>query len=74
MDTRAISRRIGSNEEIQIERGVSSTMRSIPVAISRARMLRPSLPMIRPFISSLGSSMKVTVDSMTSRRLTRWEA
>ena len=28
-------------------------------------MLRPSLPMMRPFISSLGSSMKLTVDSTT---------
>ena len=34
--------------------GVSSMIRSMPVACSRARMLRPSRPMIRPFISSLG--------------------
>ena len=34
--------------------GVSSMIRSTPVACSRARMLRPSRPMIRPFISSDG--------------------
>ena len=34
--------------------GVSSMIRSTPVAASSARMLRPSLPMMRPFISSLG--------------------
>ena len=34
--------------------GVSSMIRSMPVACSRARMLRPSRPMMRPFISSLG--------------------
>ena len=34
--------------------GVSSTIRSTPVACSRARMLRPSRPMMRPFMSSLG--------------------
>ena len=35
--------------------GVSSMMRSMPVAASRARMLRPSRPMMRPFMSSDGS-------------------
>ena len=34
--------------------GVSSTIRSTPVACSSARMLRPSRPMMRPFKSSLG--------------------
>ena len=32
--------------------GVSSTIISTPVAASRALMLRPSLPIIRPFTSS----------------------
>lgn len=44
--------------------GVSSMMRSTPVAVSRARMLRPSRPMIRPFISSLGRGTTVTVVSL----------
>ena len=39
-------------------------MRSTPVSASRARMLRPSRPMIRPFISSLGSSTRRVVDSV----------
>ena len=34
-----------------------------PVAASIARMLRPSRPMIRPFISSLGSGMVAVVRS-----------
>ena len=43
--------------------GVSSTMRSTPVASSSARMLRPSRPMMRPFKSSLGRSTTETVVS-----------
>ena len=35
--------------------GVSSMMKSTPVRFSSARMLRPSRPMMRPFMSSLGS-------------------
>ena len=34
--------------------GVSSMMKSTPVRFSSARMLRPSRPMIRPFMSSAG--------------------
>ena len=34
--------------------GVSSMMKSTPVRFSSARMLRPSRPMMRPFMSSLG--------------------
>ena len=34
--------------------GVSSMMRSTPVRVSMVRMLRPSRPIMRPFISSLG--------------------
>ena len=41
--------------------GVSSMMTSTPVAVSKARMFRPSRPMIRPFISSLGSGTAATV-------------
>ena len=37
---------------------------STPVSFSSARMLRPSRPMIRPFISSLGSSTSRVVDSL----------
>ena len=43
--------------------GVSSMMTSTPVAVSKARMFRPSRPMIRPFISSLGICTTETVDS-----------
>ena len=49
---RAISRRTGSNAERTIASGVSSTTISTPVAASRARILRPSRPMMRPLISS----------------------
>ena len=41
--------------------GVSSMMTSTPVASSNARMLRPSRPMMRPFISSFGSETAETV-------------
>ncbi len=60
---RAISRRKGSKPERMTASGVSSTIRSTPVAASRARMLRPSRPMMRPFISSLGS---ITTDTVVS--------
>ncbi len=39
-------------------------IRSTPVSDSIARMLRPSRPMIRPFISSLGSSISRVVVSL----------
>ena len=55
--------------------GVSSMMRSTPVAVSRARMLRPSRPMMRPFISSLGSGTTLTVVSLqwsAAQRLMAW--
>ena len=38
-------------------------IRSTPVRVSSARMLRPSRPMIRPFISSLGRGTTETVAS-----------
>src|SRR4030095_13675323 len=44
--------------------GVSSTIRSTPVASSSARMFRPSRPMMRPFRSSLGRSTTETVVSI----------
>ena len=59
----AISRRYGSKAERMIAPGVSSTIRSTPVASSSARMLRPSRPMMRPLRSSLGRSTTETVVS-----------
>ena len=43
--------------------GVSSMMKSTPVRFSSARMLRPSRPMMRPFMSSVGSWTTETVVS-----------
>ena len=71
---RAISRRYGSKPERMIAPGVSSTIRSTPVAISSARMLRPSRPMMRPFRSSLGRSTTDTVVSMACSGALRWMA
>ena len=62
--SRAISRRTPSKLESTTADGVSSMITSTPVSFSRARMLRPSRPMIRPFISSLGSSTRRVVDSL----------
>ena len=72
--TRAISRRTGSNPERMTASGVSSMIRSTPVALSSARMLRPSRPMMRPFISSLGSGTTETVISETWSEAQRWMA
>ena len=41
-------------------------MRSTPRSCSKVRMLRPSRPMILPFISSLGRATVETVCSWTS--------
>ncbi len=60
---RPISRRTGSNPLTMTTPGVSSMITSTPVAFSKARMLRPSRPMIRPFISSLGISTVLVVVS-----------
>ena len=54
--------------------GVSSTISSTPVACSSARMLRPSRPMMRPFMSSLGRSTTETVVSMACSAALRWMA
>ena len=61
----ATSRRTGLNPERMTASGVSSMIRSMPVAASRARMLRPSRPIMRPFISSDGSGTTETVRSAT---------
>ncbi len=60
---RATSRRMGLNPDSTTASGVSSMMTSTPVACSKARMFRPSRPMIRPFISSEGSCTTDTVVS-----------
>ena len=54
--------------------GVSSMMTSTPVAVSKARMFRPSRPMMRPFISSLGSATAATVVSAECSAPSRWVA
>ena len=69
---RAISRRTGSNAESTIASGVSSTTISTPVAASRARILRPSRPMIRPLISSESIWKTVTEFSIAVSVATRW--
>ena len=63
----AISRRTGSNDEISTIWGDSSTSSVTPVAASNALMLRPSRPMMRPFISSPGSWTMVAVMSLFGR-------
>ena len=72
---RATSRRVWSKEDRVMASGVSSMIRSTPVAVSRARILRPSRPMMRPFISSLGSGTTLTVVSLqwsAAQRLMAW--
>ena len=49
-------------------------MRLTPVTDSNARMLRPSRPMIRPFISSPGRCSTETTDSLVCSVATRWIA
>ena len=60
---RATSRRTPSKALRTTALGVSSMMKSTPVRFSSARMLRPSRPMMRPFMSSLGSCTTETVVS-----------
>ena len=60
---RAISRRTPSKPERMTAFGVSSMMKSTPVRCSSARMLRPSRPMMRPFMSSAESCTTDTVVS-----------
>ena len=70
--TLATSRRTGSKPLMITASGVSSTIRSIPVACWRARMLRPSLPMMRPFSSSVGSGSTETETSAVWSAAMRW--
>src|SRR5881397_812112 len=51
--------------------GVSSMIRSTPVACSSARIFRPSRPMMRPFISSLGMATTETEVSAVCSAATR---
>ena len=60
---RATSRRTPSKADSTTALGVSSMMKSTPVRFSSARMLRPSRPMMRPFMSSEGSWTTDTVVS-----------
>ena len=71
---RAISRRTGLKHEIVIDSAVSSMIRSMPVAASSARTLRPSRPISRPFRSSDGSGITATVRSCTNSLANRWIA
>ena len=55
-------------ENIRLEKGMYLSLIHIwstPVSVSMVRMLRPSRPIIRPFISSLGSGTTETVASET---------
>ena len=54
-----------SNDERTTASGVSSIIRSTPVAASIALMFLPSLPIILPFISSLGNWITEIVESTT---------
>ena len=71
-DSLAISRRTGSKQLRIIASGVSSTMNSTPVDASRARMFRPSRPMIRPLMSSLEMLKTETEFSTLCSVATRW--
>ena len=68
---RATSRRTPSKPDRSTAPGVSSMMKSIPVRVSSARMLRPSRPMIRPLSSSDFSSTTETVVSTACPPATR---
>ena len=72
---RATSLRTWSKLERVMASGVSSIINSTPVAVSRVRIFRPSLPIIRPFISSLGKGTTVTVASLewsAAQRANAW--
>ena len=62
----------GLSAERTIASGVSSTTISTPVAASKARMFRPSRPMMRPLISSESMWKTVTEFSMAVSVATRW--
>ena len=69
---RHTSRRTGSKALITMASGVSSTTISTPVAASKALILRPSRPMIRPLTSSLSIWNTVTLFSIAVSVATRW--
>ena len=69
---RQVSRRTGSKPLMTIASGVSSTTISTPAAASKARILRPSRPMIRPFTSSLSIWNTDTLFSTAVSVATRW--
>ena len=71
---RAVSRRTGSKQDSSTDSGVSSIITLTPVTCSKARMLRPSRPMIRPFMSSPGRCTADTTDSEVCSDATRWMA
>ena len=68
---RATWRRTGSKLDKTTIPGVSSTRMSTPVARCNAWILRPSLPIMRPFISSSVSFTAVTVRSAVTSLLIR---
>ena len=72
--SRATSRRTGSKQDSSTASGVSSMIRLTPVTCSKARMLRPSRPMMRPFMSSLGRCRTDTTDSVVCSVASRWIA
>ena len=72
--SRPTSRRTGSKQDSSTASGVSSMIRLTPVTDSKARMLRPSRPMIRPFISSPGRCSTLTTLSAVCSLATRWMA
>ena len=53
----------GSNPDKITASGVSSIIKSIPVNVSKVLIFLPSLPIILPFISSLG---RATTDTVVS--------
>ena len=71
---RAVSRRTGSKQDSSTDSKVSSIITLTPVTCSKARMLRPSRPMIRPFMSSPGRCTADTTDSDVCSEATRWMA
>ena len=72
--SRPTSRRTGSKHDSSTASGVSSMMTLTPVTDSKARMLRPSRPMMRPFISSLGRCSTLTTVSAVCSLATRCTA
>ncbi len=72
--SRAVSLLTGSKHDSSTASGVSSMIRLTPVVDSNARMLRPSRPMIRPFISSPGRCSTLTTDSAVCSAASRCTA